>query len=128
MITLVLKYRNFLLYGIIGAISAGFDFIVYSLLTCISIDILISNVISVHCGMLCSFILNREFNFRVKDKVGHRFIRFYLIDLLGLAISTGALYLAVNQFNLDPKLSKLCTIGVVACFQFVLTKLIIFKR
>ncbi len=128
MIALILKQKNLILYAVIGAISASIDFGVYSLLTHIPLDYLLANVVSVHCGILCSFILNREFNFKVKDKVGHRFVRFYLIGLLGLAISSGLLYFTVNLCQMDSKPAKLGTIIIVALIQFVLNKFITFKR
>lgn len=124
---LIKKYREILVYGIIGLLCSGLDFVVYTLL-CLSIPFLLSNIISTHCGIICSFFLNRHYNFKVKDKVGVRFLSFYLIGLLGLLISEVLLHLMVNILSLDPLLSKIVTIVVVALIQFVLNKYISFRK
>ncbi|PXV68863.1 putative flippase GtrA [Dysgonomonas alginatilytica] len=125
---LFLKCRSLIIYGIIGVISAGLDFIIYLFLTnYISFNYLIANVISVHCGIICSFILNRQFNFKIKDKTAVRFIKFYGIGLLGLTLSFCFLYLLVDIVNLNKVTSKLLTIIIVALVQFILNKTITFK-
>ena len=125
---LYLRYRNFILYGIIGAFSAGVDFGLYSLLCFFGIKYLISNIISVHCGIFCSFLLNRYYNFKVKDKVVKRFLMFYVIGLIGLCISEGMLHVMVSYYLFNKIISKLLTVVVVAIVQFFLNKLITFRQ
>lgn len=120
------KFRELILYGIIGGFSATLDFIVYTLIGLL-IPYLGANVISVHCGIICSFILNRQFNFRKKDKTAKRFTSFYVIGLLGLGLSELLIYIMSALSSMDYTISKLITIIVVAIFQFILNKLITFK-
>ena len=125
---LYLKYRNFILYGIIGGTCAGLDFIVYTILCYFGCNHLISNIISTHCGIFCSFILNSYVNFKVSDKLLKRFLSFYAIGLLGLALSEGMLYLMVDVGMMNKIVAKLVTVFVVALVQFFLNKFITFKR
>lgn len=120
------KYRNLILYGLIGGSCALLDFIVYSGL-CSIIPFLVANVISTHCGIFCSFFLNRKYNFKVEDNTLRRFFSFYTVGLLGLAVSEGLLFLMVNYFGIEKIVSKLITVVVVALLQFVLNKFITFK-
>jgi len=124
---LVLKYRELILYGIIGGLCASLDFGVYTLLS-LWIPFLWANIISVHCGILCSFILNRNYNFKVKDNTGKRFISFYLVGLAGLGLSELLIYLLTDKFEWHYIIAKLLTVVVVALFQFALNKLITFNR
>lgn len=63
------KFRNLILYGIIGGISSGLDFLVYFLLVnIVGIHYLIANTCSILIGITTSFTLNRHYNFKVKDK------------------------------------------------------------
>jgi len=121
------RYRQLFLYGVIGGLSAFVDFCVYTLLCRAGVSYLVSNVISVHCGIICSFLLNRSYNFKVKDKAKLRFLSFYIIGLMGLAISSGMLYLAISYYHFNEIHSKILTIVVVALFQFILNKFITFK-
>jgi putative flippase GtrA len=84
-------------------------------------------VISVHCGIFTSFFLNRQFTFKVKNKTLFRFISFYVIGLIGLAISSGLLFFLVEKIGLNELASKALTVIVVALIQFLLNKYISFR-
>ena len=122
------RFRNFILYGLIGGFCATLDFGVYTLLCHFDImPYLWANVISIHCGIICSFLLNRTFNFKVKDKAAQRFLSFYMVGLMGLGISEGMLFLMVTQGEWNEIVSKLISVVFVALVQFVLNKYITFK-
>ncbi|MBQ7734737.1 MAG: GtrA family protein [Bacteroidales bacterium] len=125
---LYLKYRNFILYGLIGGTCAGIDFVIYTVLCYFGCNHLISNIISTHCGIFCSFLLNSYVNFKVSDKLFRRFLSFYAIGLLGLALSEGMLYLMVDMGAMNKIIAKLITVFVVALVQFFMNKFITFKR
>lgn len=123
------KYRNLVLYGVIGGMSVVFDFIVFFLLTSFFPEYyLLANVISVNCGIINSFLLNRRFNFKVKDRFILRFIVFYLVGITGLLISSGMLYLLVGCGEMNLLVSKAVTIFVVTVFQFILNKNVTFRQ
>ena len=122
------KFRHLILYGIIGGFCATLDFGIYTLLCHFAVlPYLWANVISIHCGIICSFLLNRTFNFKVKDKTPQRFVSFYVVGLIGLGISELMLYLMVTIGNWNEVLCKLISVIVVALIQFVLNKYITFK-
>jgi putative flippase GtrA len=122
------RYRELFFYGIIGGLSAFSDFCVYTLLCKFGMPYLIANVIGVHCGIICSFTLNRYYNFKVKDKIKKRFLFFYLIGLVGLLISSLMLYVMINYNHFNEIYSKIITIITVALLQFCLNKFFTFKR
>lgn len=122
------KFRNLILYGMIGGGCAALDFGIYTILCYFDfLPYLWANVISIHCGIICSFFLNRSLNFKVKDKATLRFLSFYIVGLVGLGISEGMLYLMVDHAGWNELICKLVSIVVVALIQFVLNKFITFK-
>ena len=127
-LTLFYKFRNLILYGIIGGFSAGVDFFVYYLLTShFKVFYLVANFISVTIGIVISFILNKNFNFKVKDKVFKRFLIFISIGFGGLLLSSAFLYFFINIFNFEEIISKFMSIVFVVLIQFCLNKFITFK-
>ena len=112
---LLSNYQDLLLYAIIGGL-------------CFILPYLWANVISTHCGIFCSFLLNRQFNFKVKNKTVIRFLSFYIVGLIGLGISSLLLYLLVDIASLNELVCKLLTIVLVAIIQFILNKFITFKN
>lgn len=131
MINLIELYRNnskIIKYGLIGAASSTLDFVIYTALVMTGMNMLWANVIGVNCGIVTSFILNRRYNFKVKDHAAHRFVSFYLVGMAGLALSTGLLYILVECMGLNEIFSKLVTIVAVALLQFALNSRVTFKQ
>ena len=123
------RFRNLILYGFIGGFCAALDFAIYTLLCYFDImPYLWANVISIHVGIFTSFILNRQINFKVKNKTVLRFVSFYTVGLVGLGISELLLFLMVTIGGMNELVCKLISIVVVALIQFGLNKYITFKR
>jgi putative flippase GtrA len=120
--------KNVVLYGIIGACSAMLDVGVFTLLHSVfNVNPIVSNVISVHCGIGSSFYFNRKYNFKKKDKVALRALSFYLTGLFGLLLSTGILALGM-YLGAHVTATKIFSTIVVAGVQFVINKLVSFGR
>ena len=126
---LLLSNKQLIKYGIIGCFCAGLDFLIYSFLVgIIKMNYLYANVIGVHCGIFASFFLNRHCNFKVKNKVVVRFISFYVVGLIGLAISSGLLISLIEKLTFNELASKAFTVIVVALIQFILNKYVSFRN
>lgn len=122
------KFRNLILYGIIGSCSSGLDFLLYTLFVEVfGWHYILSNCISVLAGITTSFTLNRNYNFKIKDKTKQRFAIFLTIGLCGMMVSNLILYLFIDFFNWNKIISKLLSIVLVVIFQFILNKYITFK-
>ena len=123
------RNQRFLLYCLIGATGASFDFLVYSgLIKTFATPIQIANAAGYLSGTILSFILNARFNFKTRDFVALRFVSFCGVGFLGWAASAVLLYLLVNRFGLDKYLSKLITIVVVVLVQYNLNRLLSFRK
>lgn len=122
------KFRNLILYGVIGCCSSGLDFTIYSLLVSVlGWHYIFSNCLSVLAGIATSFTLNRNFNFRVKDHTKQRFGIFLTIGLTGMLLSNLILWVTISVIGMHPLLSKLLSIVLVVFFQFLANKYITFK-
>lgn len=122
------KFRNLILYGIIGSFSSGLDLAIYTLLVQLAgLQYLFANCISVLGGITTSFILNRNYNFQVKDNTKRRFFIFLTVGLCGLMLSNIILYVCIDLFDLNKIISKLLSIVLVVFFQFIVNKYFTFK-
>lgn len=122
------KFRNIILYGIIGCFSSGLDFAIYSLLVqIIGIQYIVSNCISVLVGITTSFLLNRNYNFKVKDNTQKRFFIFLTVGIAGMILSNLILYLCIDIYGMNKIFSKLLSIVLVVSFQFIINKYVTFK-
>ena len=128
-LTLKNKLQNFVLYGIIGILSAGIDFLIFYTLTTIwDIFYLIANIFSVSIGITLSFFLNRNYNFKVKDNISKRFLMFTSVGLGGILLSSTLLYIFIDIFTFDKIISKILSIIFVVLIQFFLNTYVTFKK
>lgn len=122
------KFRNLILYGIIGSFTSALDFVVFTFLSkYIGIYYIVANCVSVLVGITTSFVLNRSINFKVKDKTGKRFLIFLTVGLCGLLMSNLILYVGIDMLNGDKLIVKLASIVLVVGLQFILNKFVTFK-
>ena len=123
------KFRNLILYGVIGCSSALLDFLIFTLLTeVLGVYYLIANCISVTCGLTNSFILNRKYNFKVTDKTLKRAITFFAVGYCGLALNSTLLYVFINFAHFATPVAKLCAMAVEVLLQFLVNSLVTFKK
>ena len=122
------KSRNLILYGIIGCCSSGLDFLLYTLFVSVfGWHYVISNSLSVIAGITTSFTLNRNYNFKVKDKTRQRFSIFLTVGLCGMLLSNLILWCCIDKLDLSKIVSKLLSIVLVVLVQFLINKYITFK-
>lgn len=123
------KFRNLILYGIIGCCTASLDFLIFTGLTQFtSIHYIIANVISCSTGILCSFLLNRKYNFKVTDHTMRRMVVFFSVGVFGLFLSSVILHFCVDDLHWGELISKLTSIVIVVIIQFFLNKYISFRE
>ena len=123
------RFRNLILYGIIGSCTATLDFLIFTALTQgLNIYYIIANIISCSTGILCSFLLNRKYNFKVTDHTARRLLIFVTVGLTGMLLSSLILRLTIEQLQWNELVSKLVSIVIVVLFQFLLNKHISFRK
>ena len=123
------KYRQLIVYCVIGCTGATLDFLIYAALTAFcGVHYQTANFIGASCGIINNFFLNRHFNFKVKDRFLMRLMNFYLVGMFGCALSAALLWLFIEQFHWNVLVSKLVTIFFVTVVQFCLNKFITFRK
>lgn len=123
------QFRNLILYGIIGSFTSFLDFCIFTCLSqYVGLHYLVSNCISVFAGITTSFLLNRAYNFRVKDKAALRFGIFLSVGLCGLLFSNLILWIGIDILHFNDILVKLASIVLVVGFQFLLNKFVTFRE
>lgn len=116
--TLFLQLVAYMSLGGLGALT---DVVVFALLVKLGVFHVWANIVSVTCGIALSYTLNARITFRRTDRRLLRVTRFFIVGLLGLALSTVALDAMINH-GLREMIAKLITLPVVALFQFVLNR------
>lgn len=127
--SLLKKYRELVVYCMIGATGATLDFVIYAALTsCADFHYQLANFIGVSFGIVNNFFWNYFFNFKVRGKMLLRLASFYCVGMVGCALSAGCLWLFIELLGINALIAKLGTIFFVTVVQFCLNKFITFKK
>lgn len=126
--TLYTRFRNLILYGLIGSFTSFLDFCVFTVLAnYLGMYYLLANCLSVLVGITTSFLLNRAYNFKVKDHYKKRFAVFLSVGVCGLILSNIILYVGIDIMQMNEMLVKLVSIFLVVGIQFLLNKFVTFR-
>ena len=84
---------------------------------------------SYFCGILNSFFLNRCWTFKTDqdEHEGGRFLRFAVVNAVGLGINSASVYMFLNH-NLDHAMALFFATFITFAFNFTLSKLWVFRK
>ena len=114
---------------IVGAVSAAADMLLFILLyEHFNLNYLVANFCSTCLGILLNYSISKKWVFsRGKYTARVEFTAFVIFSGIGVLLNQLFIWLFVEHLFLDPKISKLFAIGIVAFFNFVTKKLFVFK-
>lgn len=121
------RYRNFLLYGVIGGGAVLVDLALYWLLqSMFGVPPIAANAISTGTALIYSFLVNSFVNFKVWNRILLRFLSFSLVSTCGFLVSTAMLLVFTESMGFDALLIKVLSLPVVLVVQFLLNSRITF--
>jgi putative flippase GtrA len=126
-INIIKGKKEFIKFGIVGVSNTLITFVIYNILLKLGINYLLANVIGYICGMINGFIWSKNWVFRVSKESKMYFIKFALVNLLSLAVSTGLLMVLVKQLSLNSTIAQLITTCITVVINYLLNKIYTFK-
>lgn len=135
---LLVKYREFIMYGIFGVLTTIISWASYALFVHLGVEINISNILSWICGVTFAFVTNKWFVFLSKD-VTVKVVFYEAGSFVGARLFTGVVafvlfpilyYLGLNQslFGTDGFLAKIVTSIIEIILNWLLSKYIVFRK
>ncbi|MEV6110586.1 GtrA family protein [Streptomyces sp. NPDC051940] len=115
--------RQLVGYTLVGGSGVLLDLVAFLLLfNGLGLHEQLANGVSTTLGITNNFVLNALFTFGKRDRLLVRFLRFYAVGLVGIALTFGLLWLAAGRFGVDPNLVKAGSLPLVLAVQFVLNR------
>jgi putative flippase GtrA len=117
------QYRSFILYQLIGVSGVLLDLVLFLLLyNGLGVHEQLATVVSTSAGITNNFLLNSFLNFRKRDGMLRRFLRFYAVGLIGIGLVAVLLLVFHTWLGVDANVVKVVSLPVVAVLQFLLNK------
>lgn len=122
--------NGFIRFAIVGSTGMIIDFsIVFFLKEVLGIDLYVSNSLSFTVSSLSNYVLNKIFTFR--ERLGfsyNQFLKFFLISILGLILSTISIYMMCQFLQIGIYISKLLSILIVSMWNYSANKIFTFRK
>lgn len=116
-------------FALAGALCACLEFITFNVLIDVfNIRYLISNVISVVLAISVNYLLSRAFVFK-KSKYSRKkeLLSFVFFSVLALLLNQFILWMLVEIIKFDVRICKAIAIGLVAFFNYITKKHVVFR-
>lgn len=119
---LIVKYKQFILFCIVGASNTLITIGVYTLLLRLDVPYLIASPIGYICGVVNGYLWSSKFVFK-KKKTAENAIKFLSVNLVVLSVNTGLMWLWVDVFSMHKILAQVLTICFTMPLNFILNKI-----
>jgi len=120
--------HSFTRYFIMAIFVVLIELIIFQALNnLLSINYILSTVLSMLVGILLNWIFSRTYVFKTsKYSKKIEFILIVATSLVGMAIQVGTIYLCVEIINLIPIIGKVIAIGITFFWNYFIRKKYIF--
>lgn len=127
------KFESLILYGIFGVLTTVLNIATFEL--CyhpLGINLLFSNVIAWIAGVIFAYVTNKTIVFKSKrnqkGEVIAEMISFVLCRLFTLGLDTLIMFIFIDKLHFNDLLIKIVSNVVVIVFNYVFSKLVIFRK
>ncbi len=114
-----------------GVGTALVDFVVFTVVTAMGLDALLSNVISTFCAIIFAYVTNKKWVFKSKTnslrELGHEFFKFAEARIATL-IMTEFILLFSKLIHGNDYIAKIIAMVLTVIVNYILSKLLIFNK
>lgn len=122
------RHKIFFVYVLIGTIATILDMsILYILSDVFTLDLVISNLISVFAGISLSFFLNSKYNFKNTDKLGIKFLYFASVCLIGMFVGSTIFVFLYEKLEIYKFIAKSLSVILAGILQYLFNKNVTFR-
>ena len=121
--------NKFVKFGLVGVLNTLINWIIFALLNFIGVYYIVANVIAYVIATANSYIWNSKWVFKYNGKnKKERTAKFVILNLIGLGLNTGILYLLVDMVGFNKLIALVITTGIVMIINYIVNKLWVFKE
>ena len=120
---------RFIKFGMVGVINTLVNWIIFFILNALGMYYILANIIAYILGTVNSYLWNTLWVFKYKDKAStETTIKFIILNLIGLGLNTGILYVLVDLCNLNKFIGLVTTTAIEMIINYIVNKLWVFSK
>ena len=117
---------TFAKYILSGSAAAVVDIGCYFVLYSFGVWYITASVISGVLAFATAFLLHKYVVFRKRESFLRHLVKYFTVDMINLAITTGFLYLLVDTAGMDPRPAKFVALVPVVLWNFFIYKFVVY--
>ena len=129
---LIHKYKEIILYIIFGVLTTAINIICFYILDKLGVNTYINNTISWILSVLFAFITNKIYVFESYDKDKKTWLKegtkFFGARIFSYFVDMGTIYFLLEIIHIPKMISKIISNILVIIINYILSKLIVFKK
>lgn len=120
---------RFVKFGMVGVLNTLVNWSIFFILETYGVYYILANIIAYSLSTIHSYLWNTLWVFKYKEKAStDTTIKFVILNVVGLGLNTGILYVLVDLCNLNKFIGLVITTGIVMIINYVVNKLWVFSK
>lgn len=126
---LIQKNKNFLIFFLIGLLSALFELSFYTFLfSIIKFDPVLSSPIAQIASFIFNFSFNNSITFKESNsKISSKFLKYFILWMFNIGFTTLAMYFLVQNLPIYPTILRFIVLIIMFLLNYFISKKYIFK-
>lgn len=121
--------RLFFKYIAVGGASAVLEYVLFNVLySVVGLATLVANSIAIAITLMFHFNMQKRWTFGDSQALRRQLPRYLMMIAVAAVLNNLLVYLFIEVMLLPPALAKLLQIGLLFCWMFTVSRLIVFSR
>lgn len=120
---------QFLRFCTVGFVNTTVDFTAFFFLNLVGVPYILAQMLAYSAGVVNSFLMNRKWTFRVKDRTNmDEVTRFIIVNGFSLLSSSGLLFIMCHAGHIGLWPSKIAATGISVIINFIGSRIWVFGK
>ena len=120
--------KETILYLIFGVLTTIINILTFSIMELLTTNLLFNNTVAWICSVLFAFITNRNIVFQSTGNKLKELFLFFGARIVSLLFDNALIFILIEKLMLNNILSKIIVNVFVVVINYILSKLIVFKK
>lgn len=121
-------FQRIMKFLVSGSLAAITEYMSFAVMEKAGIILIASQTISFLCGFVVSFLLNRAWVFKSKEKVSQQLMKYGLLAAINLVLTNLVMNCMVYVLHVNSLIAKISVMVMVAAWNYVIFSKLIFQQ
>jgi putative flippase GtrA len=113
---------QWLRFATVGAVNTLLSWCAYAVLVRLGLHYLLASGLAFALGIANSYVLNRRWTFRSRDRRAPEALRFVVVQCVGLGLDVSLLYTLVHDVRIHHLIAQALVFPVASTLTFILSR------